>query len=317
MTENKCQHCEKPSPDAYLCLQCSTRLGEMLDKVPSLEEDLEVTRTCQDRIVGSSTGKSAEKPWPIRVGAMNLSIELTSLMTEWTGVLTDTHPVNFFPSMAVGHAFIGPMRPGWRRLPKGYSGSAGQRARWLRHHLQLLVAEKKVGELYQRLMELVGDPEDPHSPGEITVTVDRNPRSTAGPCPTVVGHDREGREITCNTNGKPTMLWALDNEEFVTCPKCNAGVDVRRNRMKALTDNDLVDERRLLKLLDAVDEHLPRPRLYAWLKSGRLQAAGYLHNGQVVPEPVHRGNLRLFSFSRVRALQSQHEVARAQRATAS
>jgi hypothetical protein len=305
-TATKCQHCSAPA-SLYLCPDCAKLLDQMLEEIPDREEDLEVTRTCQDRIVGGSVGKSAERPWPIRVGAMNLAAELLDLMTEWTDRISETHGEQFLPAFSMPHGLQGPLLPGWQRLPLGYSGTATQRSKWLRHHLQLLLKDQLVGQFYDRLADLVGDPDKPSRAGRIVLAIDRNTRQFAGLCPTTVRYGQEGKPVECGNT-----LYSINEQAEVDCSRCGAeGINVERNRARAMTERDLMDERRLLSTLDAIGEHVPRVRLYDWLRDGRLKAAAYMDGGQVVAEKRHHGSVRLFSLSRVRALQSQHDMAKA------
>lgn len=306
----QCQHCTaKTTGDLFLCAKCTKLLDTLLMKLPASYDDLEVTRTRQDRLI-TGGGSRADRSHisPINVKAMELSRGIEKLLIEWTDLLTRENGLRFFPSMSVGCNFVGPLLPGWKRLPRGYSGSPAQRSRWLAKHAGVIAGRKDAGELLAALIKLLGDPADEQDPGDIVLAVDRFPKTTAGPCPAVVGRDDEGNRLECGEG-----LWALDGEKMVICPKCGSGVDVAANRSKSQVDHDLVDEKTLLKALKAGNEKLPRSRLYKWLESGQLHAAGYLHGSDIVPEPVHRGSLRLFSLSRVRALNSQYEMQRAQR----
>lgn len=304
----KCQNCKAPA-DLFLCGACTKLLDQLLMKLPGMYAELEVTRSRQDRLVNGGGGRSdRSRINPINKRAMDLGRDIESLLIEWTNNLTIENGLRFFPPRSIGNQFIGPEPAGWIRLPRGYSGSPAQRARWLAHHATVIAGRKDAGELLAKLIGLLGNPSDEHDPGEIVLAIDRFPKTTAGPCPAVVGRDEEGNRLECGEG-----LWALDGETMVVCPKCGSGVDVAGNRSKGQVDHDIMDEKTLLKALKAGGENLPRTRLYKWLATGQLHAAGYLHGSEIVPEPVHRGSLRLFSLSRVRALQSQYEVQRAQR----
>lgn len=298
---NTCKHCSAETP-GNLCSACTGLLVEMLEDLPELMKDLEVTRTCQDRIVGGTVGKSPERPWPIRKGAMDLAVEVDKLMVEWTCRITDKHQVKFFPALSVGTSFIGPLLPGWKRLPKGYSGSAGQRARWLIHHIRLVVNDEKIGDFYTKLGDLVGDPDHPSHQGRLVVAIDRVTRVFAGLCPTTKAWNREGKPIDCGT-----ALYAADDQAEVECPRCEQSCNVKENRIRMLTDRDLMAEPQLLEMMANLGEPVGRNKFLSWVKDQRIHVRGYIHDQRIVPRQVRKTDPRVFSLSQTRAVREAED----------
>lgn len=132
---------------------------------------------------------------------------------------------------------------------------------------------------------------------EILRTVNRPDRHFAGPCPTVKGHTRNGAQILCGE-----YLYAGSEDMFAKCPKCDASVDVKANRLRALHDGDLMTERVLLKRLAELDEAIPRVTFYQWIRKRKIQIKGYMHWGTFVEHYIQRGDPRVFSCREVREL---------------
>jgi hypothetical protein len=107
--------------------------------------------------------------------------------------------------------------------------------------------------------------------------IDRpEPPRTCGPCPTIVGQQRQ----EC-----ATALEAQHNQTEVTCPSCKQSYDVEQlitrtyNALhyKTFTIRELVDT-----VLPRLDEHVPERTLYRWIKSGVLALRGENEKGDAV-----------------------------------
>lgn len=299
--------------NAFLCTGCTTSLANMLEALPDLIRELEVTRSRKDRLALNPVGHTADQPSPINVGAMRLAVEVEGLLFTWVTRLEETG-LQFFPATSVGCNFIGPLLPGWRRLPRGYSGSPEQRARWLAHHVQAIAAHPKAADALADFKSLVGQPKsgDHTQPGRILRAIDRTTRLFAGPCPTIVGHNHEGREIACGY-----ILFAIDDLPEVECPKCKAAgrqcqINVKDNRLKAAMDRDLLPEVRLREILEDLGEPVSHNKFSGWSMAGRIKPRAWLHRGQIVDHEVARGDTRLWSLSQVRSVRWQEEYAKAQ-----
>lgn len=296
----QCSRCRADVTDRYLCTVCTDMLADMLGEIPWLLEQLEVTRTCQDRLTVGAVGRDSARRWPLRVGAMRLAEDVHDMLVDWVERLVEDNGLKFFPQMSVGTNFIGPLRRGWQRLPAGYSGSPTQRARWLAHHINTIASREDCGQLYRDIAHLTGDPDKPNEQGRLVMAINRNSRVFAGPCPTLRGYDNEGLPIECGV-----ILYALEGQDEIECPKCGQPIDVKANRLKAATDRDLLTEKQLFQVLDDIGEHVPRVTFYAWLKEQKVRPRGFLHDGEIVPQQVRKKDPRVFSVSAVRALRSQ------------
>lgn len=304
-----CQHCGA-STQLYLCAGCVVQLQAMLEELPWLLEQLAVTVQRRDRLNTGAVGKGTGNPSPINFGAMETARDLEKLLTRIVDALCSKLGLKFLPALAVPGDFIGPLRFGWRRLPAGFSGSPVQRARWLLHHVRDIARHPDAAEFYGEIAEQLEDDEIGRA-GPMWKAINRTERLFAGLCPTVTGRDRRGRSIECET-----ALYADRGELFARCPKCEATVDVKKNRLKAAVDRDLLPEPKLLEVLADLGQKVSRVRLYEWLKAGRLQPRGFVHNGRIVSYRIRRGDPRVFSLSQARQLQMHDEQLKQQKAGA-
>jgi hypothetical protein len=296
----ECQNCQAASPAASLCDDCRDALKDALDQIPWQMLEVETTICRLDRLNLGVVGKSSENPSPINLGAAAVSSEMESLLIELVDKVSETYKVRFFPPNSVGHRFIGPLLPGWRRLPRGFSGSPVQRANWLSHHVNLVAKLPTAGQFYRRIVDLVGDPDKPSKPGRLIRAIDRSVRCWAGTCPTAVGRDREGLVVMCGRD-----LWAEDSEAEITCAACQQEVNVKRNRERMVMDRDLLPEKRLMEVMETLGERIYSDKIQKWLKSGRLKPSGYLAGNRIVEHRVDARSARLFSLSRCRQLNWQ------------
>lgn len=281
-------------------------MKDALDQIPWQMLEVETTICRLDRLNLGIQGRGSDNPSPINLGAAAVSAAAESLLVELVEKVSSTFQVRFFPPNSVGHLFIGPLLPGWRRLPRGYSGSAVQRATWLSHHVNLIAKLETAGEIYDRVTDLTGDPDRPSKPGRLIKAIDRSVRCWAGTCPTPVGRDREGLVVTCDRD-----LWAEDSESEITCPSCQLEINVKRNRERMVMDRDLLPEKRLMEVTDTLGERIYSDKIQKWLKSGRLKPSGYLAGNQIVEHRVDARSARLFSLSRCRQLRWQDEYSSA------
>ncbi|WP_374159064.1 hypothetical protein ACEWX3_07530 [Mycobacterium sp. G7A2] len=300
-----CLHCKAKS-ERYLCSVCCGLLANMLEELPDLLNELDVTRSRQDRLTVGAVGKSDGSTLnAINVGAMSLRRDIDDELASLVDRMTKEQGLKFLPSQSVPTGFIGPLLRGWRRLPRGYSASSAQRCVWLTHHLNALAVRKDAGQFYDAVVSWVGDPDRPNTHrGRIALVLDRKDRTFAGPCPTVKGYDRHGAPVECATS-----LFALIDQEEVECPRCQQVVNVERNRAAAKTARDLMPEGMLLEMLETLQEPVSRDRLYKWLRQGRLQPRGWIHAGQIVERKIRHRDPRVFSLSQARQLRWQDEAA--------
>lgn len=295
----------------YLCSTCVVLLEQMLGEVGWLWDQLQVTRRRADRLPAEVGGKGAGQPSPINVDAMQLSETVADDMGRWVQKLVDENQLRFFPPLSVGCNFIGPLLPGWQRLPRGYSGSVKQHANWLAHHAKTAAGRPDVHELFALLVRYVGNPDRPSAAGEMLRLINRPDRLFAGECPGLVYRNGEG--VVCE---RP--LWCFKGEKTTECTRCNTVVDVARNRLAAYSGpNNLLPRARLAEVLDSLGEHVPHMKLAGWVASGQLKCQGYQHRGEFLE--VGDPNIRprdpaLFSLSKARILLSEEQRAQEQEA---
>jgi predicted RNA-binding Zn-ribbon protein involved in translation (DUF1610 family) len=207
--------------------------------------------------------------------------------------------------MSVGTSFIGPLLPHWQRLPKGYSGSPEQRARWLAHHVRDVARHPRAGEMYRTITDLTGDPNKPSKQGRLLRAVDKVTRVYCGACPSPVGRNADGVLVTCGRD-----LYAEDGMTQVECPKCNNEIDVKRNRQAAIMSRDLLPEARIFEVTKDLDEAVYSNDIQRWLKQGRLKESGFLSGTRIIEKRVSARDARLFSLSRVRNLREADHQSR-------
>jgi len=152
---------------------------------------------------------------------------------------------------------------------------------WLRRHLDSLVRLSDVDTHFRVIQQLTGSA----APGPLHDAINRPDRRFAGPCP------------DCET-----MCYSRHEDVYTVCPGCGLPIDVEKNRARTIVDHDLLPERILLTVLDNLDEHVSRVRLYSWITSGKLPAAGYLGKTGVQQHKGGRYDPRVYSLSRARAL---------------
>jgi len=124
-------------------------------------------------------------------------------------------------------------------------------------------------------------------PGPVHDAINRPDRKFVGDCPEC------GR-----------LCYARTEDVYTTCGDCGTPIDIEKNRVRTIVEYDLLPERALLNVLDNLDEHVSRVRLYGWIKDGRLSPAGYLTSSGVARKGGHR-DPRVYSLRRARALRQQ------------
>lgn len=200
------------------------------------------------------------------------------------------------PLRTVERDFIGPLMPGWRRLPVGYVASSLDRASWLAANVGAIACDEAAGQWHGEIAGYVR---------RIELCIDRPLRRRwLGPCPT---WDEQVRKA-CGTD-----LYAREDAIEVYCRKCRATHNC--NRLQLLQQGDLERERltwdRLLKAnkYQPDEFRIPERTLRLWRKTGpngeppRLKPRGWLR-----PDGSHGINRRtnddepLYLWSDVRKL---------------
>lgn len=155
--------------------------------------------------------------------------------------------------------FIGPLLPGWRRVPADWQPTTAEVARWLAMHVHALACDEAAGQwkreidtLVKKIGKLVDYPELPRQ---------------IGPCPTF---DAKGDR--CNHE-----LRARRDQTHITCPKCHVIHEVtavtriylERNRHRLFRLSQIE------RILDQIEEPVSLRTLQRWHKRGDLRPRGY------------------------------------------
>ena len=159
-----------------------------------------------------------------------------------------------------------------------------QVVKWLHRHFDELVRAPDAHKIYRAIERLVGF----NSNGPIHDAINRPDVRFAGQCP------------DCGE-----YCYSRHADIYAVCDECGLPVDVEKNRLRTIAAYDLLTERVLFAVLDNLDEHVSRVRLYEWIKSGRLPVAGYLTSSGIVMSKGGHKDPRVFSLRRVRALRQQ------------
>jgi DNA-directed RNA polymerase subunit RPC12/RpoP len=270
-----CQHC-KSQAQLYLCDTCETQLGDMLDQIPWLLDELEARIQCLDRISTGTIGRNrrADQLNVMDFDAAETSRKTRKTLLHWVETIAERHT--------------------GRKPPALNTAATKHLARWLQANTNAIARLDCAGSVYHDINKIVGSDQ---KGGELVGAINRTERRFAGPCPTIRGHDSRGRPIECAHS-----LYADIDDETVTCPACKSTINVKKNRLKASVDRDLLTEPKILEALDDLDEKVSRVKLYEWIKAGKLKPRGWIHDGQIIPVRIRRGDPRVFSLSRVRQL---------------
>lgn len=261
-----CRNCRRDT-DLFLCQLCAKELHALLADLPWLCEQLDITVTRQDKLATGTIGRGSDNPSPINIGAMELA---RNLRNQLGTIIRDLAEVR-------GH-----------RLRQRHWTNAAM-ARWLYLHHRAIPCSPDAGQIMREIRT---------GTEAILGAVNRTSRMWCGPCTAVVGHDRAGRDIECGVD-----LYAdRDCPEDIQCPRCKTRVKPRVQLLETIKRGDLLPEAKLLEILDSLDEHVPRVRLYDWIKAGQLRPRGYVHQGRIVAHRVQRGDPRVFSLSQARQL---------------
>lgn len=275
-----CRNCGA-STDLFLCPDCVDWLTASLREMVWLLRQLDTTVRRQDKLNTGTLGGGGDNPSPINFGAMETSRSTRTTLLE------------LVREIAVAGTGREPSRLDTVATP--------DLAAWLAANVHHIAKNQNAGATFRTITGLV-DEDDRGRPGPLYTAINRTDRRFAGPCPTVRGYDDQGRPVECGT-----MLYAAFDEDFTRCPRCQSEIDVDKNRLKAATDRDLLSEPKLLEVMADLGEKVSRVKLYEWIKAGRLQRRGYVHQGAIVAFRIRRGDPAVFSLSQARQLR-WHEM---------
>lgn len=108
--------------------------------------------------------------------------------------------------------------------------------------------------------------------------INRPPDMCCGPCPTMLAPLRGEKDA------KPcgTLLYAEERESRVKCPRCRMRHDVEqlRDALRHTVTDMLFTGPELLRLMETrLNDRLPKPTFYKYVKDGRLQPRSIANDG--------------------------------------
>lgn len=275
---NLCQACKRPN-QLYLCEECSTTLWNMLDQIPWLLDELDARIQKMDRIPHGTIGRN-RRPHEMSVidfDACETARNTRKSLQKWVEDVAERHT---------------------GRTPPGLDTCATRDfARWLQVNTTAIARLDLAGALHHDISKMVGP--GPRG-GQLVNAINRVEKRFAGPCPTIRGYDNQGRPIECGTT-----LYADVDENSTVCPDCEQTINVTDNLDKAAVDRDLLPEPKLLEVLKNIGEPVSRVKLYQWIREQRIRPKGWMHQGQIMPLRVRRGDPAVYSLARARKLRNR------------
>jgi hypothetical protein len=238
---------------AHLCSNCTGLLERMLAEVPSLAEDLEMTRARQSRTGGRSIGggHSSERPLPWSEHAAEAAGLLRSTLVSWAQVVVEERGV------AVP-----------RDTLRGVSSFLLRHLEWLRHH-------PDAAELVDEVRFAVR---------QARQAVDRAPdRWYAGRC----GHvDLEAQVEAIVMSGPAPVpcaeeLYVREGADTVQCRTCSTEHDVERRRaaLSRRVEDQLASARELTTAVSNLARPISMNTIRSWVKRKRLVERGQTSDG--------------------------------------
>jgi hypothetical protein len=90
VTQNLCtvEHCGRPRPEyAFICASCAGQLRQDLGDIPALLDDLDITLSRQDVLLGKSPSRSSVVPMPFKPATSETRWVLVNTVTTWVRLL--------------------------------------------------------------------------------------------------------------------------------------------------------------------------------------------------------------------------------------
>jgi hypothetical protein len=159
---------------------------------------------------------------------------------------------------------------------------------WLREHISEVVQRSDAAVVYRSIERMVGGLS---SPGPIHDAINRTDTRFAGECP------------ECGA-----CCYGRHEDVYAVCDYCGTPVDIERNRTRTVIEYDLLPVQAMLNVLDNLNEHVSRVKLYGWITSGRLPSAGYLTASGVVACKGGPKDPRVYSLDRARNLRWREQT---------
>lgn len=175
--------------------------------------------------------------------------------------------------------FIGPLLPGWRRVPNGWQPTTAEVARWLATHAHALACDegagvwkRDVGSLVARIKRVIDRPPAPRFCGQCDTKIDRKI------CGMMLHARREAIEVTCPN------------------PVCRTthNIEALYNRWRNAIDYQIVSREEMIGnqraanpelhntgIMGALEEFVHWQTFNRWIRDGHLRPVRYLRpNGR-------------------------------------
>lgn len=286
MAMNNCQRCGGRT-QLSLCNACTQKLQALLADLPWLLKQLDTTVQRQDRLTtGNTIGSSTAPPATINLDAMDTARNVRITLLAIFDAIT-IQPA--MPKLRMDHVPT-------PDIARTLSANAFRIA----HH-------PNAGEFYSDIAQLIEDDEIGRA-GPMWKAINRTEKLFAGPCPTIKGYDQQGQPIRCST-----ILYADGDEKIARCPRCDADIDVAKNRLQAAVDRDLLPEAKLLEVMADIGQKVSRVKFYDWIRAGRITPQGWMHDKKIVPFRIRRGDPRVFSLARAKTVWAQDQEAKSRK----
>ncbi|CPR79468.1 hypothetical protein PP568_13180 [Mycobacteroides abscessus] len=215
--------------------------------------------------MGSSSVRTAPDSMPLLPDsrASKLRHQIHAELTSWVKQIAEGRRIRFLPLESVEPDFVGPLRPGWRRIPREYTATSADMARWLAHNLLAIMSEENAAELYDELVALTR---------KAHRAIDRPELQLFGECSKSMGESDEGVPLACGVK-----LYAEKGETVVACPRCRStyGVDELREDMRARARDQPMTGADVLRMMKLAGEAPPPSTFYKVLR--RVMPRLYLH----------------------------------------
>lgn len=276
-----CQHCQRPT-QLYLCDDCADLLKYQLSQIPWLLHELDNRIQKLDRISIGTIGRS-RRPDELTVidfDAVDIARDIRKTLLKWV------------TNVAQHHA--------GRGIPALTTVATPDLARWLAANTAAIARLSLAGGLYTAIDHIVGTNQQG---GQLIDAINRQDRTYYGPCNTITGRDHKGQPRSCGQD-----LYGPRESIEITCPRCKATHDPRKQLTTTINTRDLVTETQLLETLTTMGEPISRVQLYTWIRNGQLTPRGWVHNGRIVPYKVRHKDPRVFSLSQARQLRTNHQT---------
>lgn len=311
---SQCAACSGHST-LFLCPQCTSELKSNLTGLaqgqqhrngtnsPGWLELLADAATGQTRMGDNGPRTSSdEQPMVVNLKASGLLNEVHTVLSRWCRDISESRAVRWIPVQSVEPGFYGPLRRGWRRLPKGYVATSADMATWLAVHVHAIACSEDAGMCYYEVGQVIA---------KIEKAINRPvPPRFIGPCPTIVDdHRRE-----CGVR-----LTARREAVEVRCPSCKVTHSVQELNLRLINQTAYMKYKLadIYRILSEAGEDVPkRSTFYDWCssarKDGRLKIRGYERpNGRTVINRHSEADQELFWVADVRIAINERRAAKA------